>query len=149
MGQASFATGLKGPAKGMLSAMEGGVVGGLSNVAMGGDFWHGFTEGFESAGLSFAVNDVVKEMEVDQESTITKTKLENPDKALPKKATGEEGATLKNPSIQAEIKKSAEETGLTDKKVAADPTTHEPIGRLEHSVVAHCCPKQSHNEITG
>ncbi|MEJ2422700.1 MAG: hypothetical protein P8018_13545 [Acidobacteriota bacterium] len=46
--------------------MEGGVVGGLSNVAMGGDFWQGFTNGFENAGLSFVAADVagkVKQMQ--------------------------------------------------------------------------------------
>lgn len=44
--------------------MSGGVVGGLSNVAMGGDFWQGFTQGALSAGLSYAANAIVREIEL-------------------------------------------------------------------------------------
>jgi hypothetical protein len=42
--------------------MSGGVVGGLSSVAMGGDFWQGFTQGAASAGLSFAANEIAGEV---------------------------------------------------------------------------------------
>jgi hypothetical protein len=42
--------------------MSGGVVGGLSSVAMGGDFWQGFTQGAASAGLSFAANEIAGEI---------------------------------------------------------------------------------------
>ncbi|MEJ2420892.1 MAG: hypothetical protein P8018_04035, partial [Acidobacteriota bacterium] len=59
-------------AKGVLSAMEGGVIGGISNVAMGGDFWKGFTEGVESAGLSFVAGKLaiaIKEASVHDPTT--------------------------------------------------------------------------------
>lgn len=42
--------------------MSGGAVGGLSNVAMGGDFWEGFAQGGITAGLSFAMNRIAAEM---------------------------------------------------------------------------------------
>ncbi len=48
--------------QGVLSVMSGGVVGGLSNVAMGGDFWQGFTQGAISAGLSYAANAIAGEI---------------------------------------------------------------------------------------
>jgi hypothetical protein len=48
--------------KGIISVMSGGTVGGLSNVAMGGDFWEGFAQGGITAGLSFAANAVAEEI---------------------------------------------------------------------------------------
>jgi hypothetical protein len=49
--------------QGVLAVMSGGVVGGLSSVAMGGDFWQGFTQGAASAGLSFAANSIANNIE--------------------------------------------------------------------------------------
>jgi hypothetical protein len=49
--------------QGVLAVMSGGTVGGLSSVAMGGDFWRGFTMGAVSAGLSFAGNLIAVEIE--------------------------------------------------------------------------------------
>jgi hypothetical protein len=43
--------------------MSGGVVGGLSSVAMGGDFWQGFTSAAVAAGVSLAANAVAGEIE--------------------------------------------------------------------------------------
>jgi hypothetical protein len=57
VGFARWGGATKGPfGQGVLAVMSGGTVGGLSNVAMGGDFWRGFTMGAVSAGLSFAGN---------------------------------------------------------------------------------------------
>lgn len=50
--------------KGALAVMSGGVVGGLSSAAMGGDFWRGFTMGALAAGLSFAANGIASQIEV-------------------------------------------------------------------------------------
>jgi hypothetical protein len=49
--------------KAAVSVLSGGVVGGLSSVAMGGDFWKGFTQGAASAGLSFAANSIANNIE--------------------------------------------------------------------------------------
>jgi hypothetical protein len=49
--------------KAAVSVLSGGVVGGLSSVAMGGDFWQGFTQGAANAGLSFAANEIAGEIE--------------------------------------------------------------------------------------
>lgn len=65
-------TGLNTPAKGVVSALEGGVVGGMANVAMGGDFWHGFTQGFESAGLSFMGSQIANEIKLEASKSQSK-----------------------------------------------------------------------------
>jgi hypothetical protein len=49
--------------KAAVSVLTGGVVGGLSSVAMGGDFWQGFTQGAASAGLSFAANSIANNIQ--------------------------------------------------------------------------------------
>ena len=49
---------LKGYGMGAVSAISGGVVGGLSSVMMGGSFSEGFKMGFISAGLSYAAAEV-------------------------------------------------------------------------------------------
>jgi hypothetical protein len=66
--------------QGVLAVMSGGVVGGLSSVAMGGDFWQGFTQGAASAGLSFAANAVAVQMEgqVHDPTTTTVEKQRDP-----------------------------------------------------------------------
>ncbi len=48
--------------QGVLAVMSGGVVGGLSNVAMGGDFWQGFTMSAAMAGLSFAGSEIAAQI---------------------------------------------------------------------------------------
>jgi hypothetical protein len=43
---------------GAVAVLSGGIVGGLTSVAMGGDFWRGFAYSGASAGLSYAASEV-------------------------------------------------------------------------------------------
>ena len=51
----------------LFAVMAGGTVGGLTNLAMGGNFWQGFTQGGVAAGISFAGNVIEGEIEAKSE----------------------------------------------------------------------------------